>query len=73
MLRVYLSLIGKAIRADDTFIELDRGLRVAWFVFAPEVHIVESEPLRVSFIPLKVVEERPGRVALHIHPVLNRW
>lgn len=69
---VYLSLIGKAIGADDAFVVLDRGLRVAWFVLVPEVHIVEPEPLRVSFVPLKVVEKRPGCVALHIHPVLNR-
>lgn len=72
LLGVYLSLIGKAIRADDAFIELDRGLRVAWFVLVPEVHVVEPEPLRESFIPLEVVEERPGCVALHIYPILNR-
>ncbi len=70
---VYLSLIRKAIRADDAFVELDRGLRVAGFIFVPEVHVVESEPLRVSFIPLKVIEQRPGCVALHIHAILYRF
>lgn len=69
--RVYLSLIGKAIRADDAFIVLDRGLRVARFVLVPEVHVEEPKPLRVSFIPLKIVKERPGCVALHIYPILD--
>lgn len=72
VVRVHLSLVGEAVRADDAFIELDRGLRVALFVFAPEVHVVESEPLGESFIPLEVVEERPGCVSLHIHSVLQR-
>lgn len=71
-LRVYLSLIGKAVRADDAFVELDRGLRVARFVFVPEVHVVEAEPLGESFIPLKVVQERPRGVALHVDSVFNR-
>lgn len=68
---VYLSLIGKTVGADEAFVELDRSLWVAWFVFVPEVHVVESKPLRVPLIPLKVVEERPGCVTFHIHPVLD--
>lgn len=71
IVQVYLSLIRKAIRADNAFIVLDRGLRVAWFVLAPEIHVVEPKPLRESFIPLKVVQEGPGCVTLHIHPIFE--
>lgn len=67
--RVYLSLAGEAVGADDAFIVLDRGLGVARLVLVPEVHVEEPKPLSVSFIPLKVVQQRPGCVALHVHPI----
>lgn len=69
---MYLSLIGEAVRTDEAFVELDRGLRVARLVFVPEVHVEESKPLRVAPVPLKVVQQRPGGVALHVHPVFDR-
>ena len=34
------------------------------------VHAVEPELLRVAHGPLKVVQQRPGIVALHVHPIL---
>lgn len=42
---MYLSLIGKSIRLNDAFVELNRGLGVARLIFVPEVHIVKAEPL----------------------------
>lgn len=66
----YLSLVGEAIGADQALVELDRGLRVTWLVLVPEVDVEEPEPLRETFVPLKVVQEGPRCVALHVHAVL---
>lgn len=71
--RFYLSLIGKSVGTDDSLIELDRGFGVARLVFVPEVHVVQAKPLRVAFIPLKLVKQGPGRVALHVDSVFDRW
>lgn len=71
LVSAHLSLIGKTIGADDPFVELDRGLRVPWFILTAEVHKEQAEPLAVSFIPLKAVQERPGCVGLHVHTVSN--
>lgn len=68
----YLSLIGKAVRADDAFVVLDRGFGIAWFTFAAEVDVVETEPLGETLVPLKVIQKRPGCVSLHIHAIFNR-
>lgn len=51
----HLSLVGEAVGADEALVELDRGLRVARLVLVPEVDIEEAEPLRETFVPLKVV------------------
>ncbi len=66
---MYLSLIGKSIRLNDAFVELNRGLGVARLIFVPEVHIVKAEPLWIALIPLKLVQKGPSGVALHIHSI----
>lgn len=66
---MYLSLIGKSIRLNNTFVELNRGLGVARLIFVPEVHIVKAEPLWIALIPLKLVQKGPSGVALHIHSI----
>lgn len=65
----HLSLIGKSIEADDAFVKLDRSFGIARLVFISEVHIVQAESFRVPFIPLKLVQQGPGGVALHVHPI----
>lgn len=68
----YLSLIGKSTGADDAFVKLNRSLRITRLVFVPEVHIVQAKPLRVAFIPLKLVQQGPCSVTLHIDAIFNR-
>lgn len=67
----YLSLIGKSIGADDAFVKLNRGFGIARLVFVPEVHIVQAKPLGVAFIPLKLVQQGPCGVALHIDSIFD--
>lgn len=67
----YLSLIGKSIEADDAFVKLNRSFGIARLVFVPEVHIVQAKPLRVTFIPLKLVQQGPCSVALHIDSIFD--
>ncbi len=66
---MYLSLIGKSIRLNNTFVELNRGLGVARLIFVPEVHVVKAEPLWIALIPLKLVQKGPSGVAFHIHSI----
>lgn len=68
----YLSLIGKSVGADDTFVILNRSLGVARLVFVPEVHVVQAKPLGVAFIPLKLVEQGPGSVAPDVDSIFDR-
>lgn len=67
----HLSLVGEAVGANEALVELDRGFGVAWLVLVPEVDVEEPKPLRETFVPLKVVQEGPGRVAFHVHTVLD--
>ncbi len=69
----HLSLIRKSVGADDTFVKLNWSFGVAGFVFVPEVHIVQAKPLWVAFIPLKLVQQRPRSVALHISSIFDSW
>ena len=65
----HLSLIGESVGADDAFVVLNGGLGIAWLVLVPEVHVVQAEPLGVAFVPLKLIQQGPGCVATHVHPV----
>lgn len=67
----YLSLIGKAVGADDAFVKLHGSFGISGFVFVPEVHVVQAKPLRVAFIPFKLIQQRPGGVAPHVHSVFD--
>lgn len=67
----HLSLIGKSIGADYTFVELNRSFGIARLVFVPEVHIIQAKSLGVAFIPLKLVQQGPGSVALHIDSIFD--
>lgn len=67
----YLSLIGKAVGADDAFVKLNRSFGIARLVFVPEVHVVQAEPLGVAFVPLKLVQQGPSSVALHVDSVFD--
>lgn len=69
----HLSLIGKSIEADDAFVKLDRSFGVARLVFIPEVYIVQAESFWVPFIPLKLVQQGPGGVALHVDSISDSW
>ena len=67
----YLSLIGKSIGADDAFVELNRSFGITRLVFVPEVDIIQAKPLGVAFIPLKLVQQGPCCVALHIDSIFD--
>lgn len=67
----HLSLVGKTIGADNAFVKLNRSFGVARLVFIPEVHVVQAKPLRVAFIPLKLVQQGPCSVSLHIDSVFD--
>lgn len=54
--KAYLSLIGEAVGADDAFVILNRGFGVTWFIFAPEVHVVQAKSFRVALVPFKLVK-----------------
>lgn len=68
---LYLSLIWETVGADDAFVKLHRSFGVSGFVFVPEVHIEQAKPLRVAFIPFKLIQEGPGRVAPHVDAIFD--
>lgn len=67
----YLSLIGKSVGRDDAFVKLNRSFGIARLVFVPEVHVVQAKPLGVAFIPLKLVQQGPSSVALHVDAIFD--
>lgn len=56
-LKLYLSLVGETIGADDALVVLNRGFRIALFILAPKVHIIQAKPFRVALIPFKLVKQ----------------
>ena len=66
-----LSLIGEAIGTDDALVILNRRLGVAGLVLVPEVHVEQAKPLGVALVPLKLVQQRPRRVASHVDSIFN--
>lgn len=67
----HLSLIGESIGGDDAFVKLNRSFGIARLVFVPEVHIVQAKPLGVAFVPLKLVQQGPCGVALHVDSIFD--
>lgn len=66
-------MIREAVGVDDAFIELNRGLGVTGFILILKVYVKKAKSLRVAFIPLKLIQQRPCCVAFHIHPISNGY
>lgn len=66
----YLSWIWEAICANNIFIVVNRCFWVSWFVLVFEINVIKSKSFRETFVPFKLIQQRPGSIASYINTVI---
>lgn len=61
--------IWKAVAADDLRVVPGGGLGEPWQRGVRVIHVVEPKPFIIAHCPLKVVHQRPCRVATQINTI----
>lgn len=65
----YLSWTGKPIGSDNLLIILTWSLWVAWLISVVKFDVVESISIWVSFLPFKLIQQRPGSIPFYISTI----